>query len=208
MHTIRFETEHAVKEGTIIYNEDCTELIASFSWLYRDDVKRCWDLLDFARQNGKMQVGSFEYGDAIGGYDCCRFAKQDGSFVYVDFGLEIGVLTPKEIVEQKKELLVVETWTGKYELNRRDYVVVKDKIVELHEGLKKIAAHAFCGNTCIEEIVIPGSLEYLGEGAFSGCTSLKRIIVPLYELDKYTAMLPKYKDIICPDLPFRDFALS
>ncbi len=68
-----------------------------------------------------------------------------------------------------------------------EFVVVGDGIlidyngmggnVVVPEGVKSISS-AFCKNEKIESVVLPESVEYIGEAAFMGCVSLKSINLP------------------------------
>lgn len=47
-----------------------------------------------------------------------------------------------------------------------------EEVVTLPEGVREIGASAFAGNESLTELNLPDSLEIIGEGAFSDCTSL------------------------------------
>lgn len=59
-------------------------------------------LLDFAKENGKMQVGKYAYGDSGIIKARCVFTKS----IYVDFSPELGELTAEEISLKKENLFV------------------------------------------------------------------------------------------------------
>lgn len=59
-------------------------------------------LLDFAKENGKMQVGKYAYGDSGIIKARCLFTKT----VFVDFSPELGELSPDEISVIKEHLFV------------------------------------------------------------------------------------------------------
>lgn len=50
------------------------------------------------------------------------------------------------------------------------------EIITVPEGIKEIAACAFCKCDTIKEIIFPKSLRIIGEEAFKGCTNLQKIV--------------------------------
>lgn len=70
---------------------------------------------NFAREFGKMQVGEFINSETQKTFKNCIFTK-DNTKTFVAFSSKLGVLTPKEIVERKKSLIVVQLDSGMYSL--------------------------------------------------------------------------------------------
>lgn len=70
---------------------------------------------NFAREFGKMQVGEFVNSETQEHFKSCIFTK-DSNKTYVAFSSKLGVLTPKEIVERKNSLIVVQIDSGMYSL--------------------------------------------------------------------------------------------
>lgn len=64
-----------------------------------------WSLLDFAREHGKMQVGSFINKETQETWKSCIFTLNDVK-TFVAFSSKLGELTPKEIAERKNQLKV------------------------------------------------------------------------------------------------------
>ena len=70
-------------------------------------IKNSWSLLSFAREFGpKMQVGEFVNSESGDKFKSCIFTKGD-TRTFVAFSSKLGVLSPKEIAEQKDDLQVV-----------------------------------------------------------------------------------------------------
>ena len=70
-------------------------------------IKNSWSLISFAREFGpKMQVGEFSNSETGDKFKSCIFSKGDTK-TFVAFSSKLGVLTPREIVNQKDELQVV-----------------------------------------------------------------------------------------------------
>lgn len=78
-------------------------------------IIKTWSLLDFAREFGKMQVGEFINSETQEHFKSCIFTK-DNTKTFVAFCSKLGVLTPKEIVERKNSLIVVQLDSGMYSL--------------------------------------------------------------------------------------------
>lgn len=79
-------------------------------------IIKTWSLLDFAREFGpKMQVGEFVNSETQETFKNCIFTK-DNTKTFVAFNSKLGVLTPKEIVERKNSLIVVQLDSGMYSL--------------------------------------------------------------------------------------------
>lgn len=83
--------------------------------LQKPKIIKTWSLLDFAREFGKMQVGEFINSETQKRFKSCIFTK-DNTKTFVAFSSKLGVLTPKEIVERKNSLIVVQLDSGMYSL--------------------------------------------------------------------------------------------
>ena len=70
---------------------------------------------NFAREFGKMQVGEFINSETQETFKSYIFTK-DNTKTYVAFSSKLGVLTPKEIVERKNSLIVVQLDSDMYSL--------------------------------------------------------------------------------------------
>lgn len=80
-------------------------------------IKNSWSLLAFAKSHGKMQVGEFANKETGETFKSCIFTNpEDNSRCFVAFSSKMGELTPREIVEQKDSLQVVELESGNYSL--------------------------------------------------------------------------------------------
>ena len=209
LHTIKWETELFVKEGTLVYNREHTILLSCLCWQYIDGIKNCWPLVEFAKLYGpKMNVGETvdrNTGETI--YYLSFHDGKGGERTLASFNEKLGCLTPNEIVAQKNELIIVQLLSGRYMMCKEGITkIYPDEIVELPEGLETIAADAFYGNEILEEITLPNSIIEIGENAFGGCTSLRAIYVPNGQKGKFMDLLPEWKNIICEkgedDLPF------
>lgn len=77
-----------------------------------------WSLVAFARQYGKMQVGSFVNEEGIP-FRSCIFTDADGNKKFVSFSKKLGELSPREIASRKDELQIVLTENGKYKLCKK-----------------------------------------------------------------------------------------
>lgn len=77
-------------------------------------ILQSWSLLEFAKNYVKMQVGNFVNSNTGEEFKSCMFLKENGSYDYVRFHSQLGVLTPAEISKRKKELKVGLTQSGKY----------------------------------------------------------------------------------------------
>lgn len=78
-------------------------------------IIKTWSLLSFAREFGKMQIGEFVNSETQEHFKACIFTK-DNNKTFVAFSSKLGVLTPKEIVERKNSLIVVQLDSGMYSL--------------------------------------------------------------------------------------------
>lgn len=76
-------------------------------------IEKSWSLLTFARENGKMQVGTFK-NEAGETFRSTIFTNDAGERKFVNFSSNMGELTPKEIAEQKGNLQVVKLNEGGY----------------------------------------------------------------------------------------------
>ena len=80
-------------------------------------IKNSWSLLSFARTHGKMQVGDFVNKETGEAFKSCIFTHpEDNSRCFVAFSSKMGELTPREIMEQKDNLQVVELESGNFSL--------------------------------------------------------------------------------------------
>lgn len=80
-------------------------------------IKNSWSLLSFARTHGKMQVGDFVNKETGEAFKSCIFTNpEDNSRCFVAFSSKMGELTPREIMEQKDNLQVVELESGNFSL--------------------------------------------------------------------------------------------
>lgn len=77
-----------------------------------------WSLVAFARQYGKMQVGSFVSEEGTP-FKSCIFTDTDGTKRFVGFSQKLGELSAAEIAAYKDELQVVLTDNGKYKLCKK-----------------------------------------------------------------------------------------
>lgn len=79
-------------------------------------IIKTWSLISFAKEFGpKMQVGEFINSETQETFKSCIFTK-DNTKTYVAFNSKLGVLTPKEIVERKNSLIVIQVDSGMYSL--------------------------------------------------------------------------------------------
>ena len=83
--------------------------------------KNSWNLLEFAKAHGKMQVGDFVNKETGEEFKACIFTKpDDGTRTFVAFSTKLGELTPKQIADMKNELQVVQLESGNYSLCKID----------------------------------------------------------------------------------------
>ena len=66
--------------------------------------------------------------------------------------------------------------------------------VIIPNSVTHIEEQAFWDCTSLVKIVLPNSISYIGKNAFGACKVLKKIIIPFGSLDKFTELLPEYKD--------------
>ena len=80
-------------------------------------IKNSWSLLAFAKSHGKMQVGEFANKETGETFKSCIFTNpEDNSRCFVAFSSKMGELTPRQIMEQKDSLQVVELESGNFSL--------------------------------------------------------------------------------------------
>ena len=86
-----------------------------------NNIRNHWNLIAFAQEHGKMQVGKFSNGETGEDFKSCIFTKttadgkQERTFVH--FSSKMGELTAKEIAAAKDDLQVVQLDdTGNYVL--------------------------------------------------------------------------------------------
>ena len=81
-------------------------------------IKNSWSLLSFARTHGKMQVGDFVNKETGEAFKSCIFTDpaDQNNKTFVAFSSKMGELTPREIIEQKDNLQVVELESGNFSL--------------------------------------------------------------------------------------------
>lgn len=80
-------------------------------------IVNSWSLIAFAKSHGKMQVGEFTNSQTNEEFKSCIFTDpSDNTRVFVAFSSNLGELTPKQIVEMKDQLQVVELESGNYSL--------------------------------------------------------------------------------------------
>ena len=83
-------------------------------------IKNSWSLLAFAKSHGKMQVGEFTNGETGDTFKSCIFTNpEDNSRCFVAFSSKMGELSPREIMDQKDSLQIVELESGHYSLCRQ-----------------------------------------------------------------------------------------
>lgn len=75
-----------------------------------------WTLLAFASAHGKMQTGTAKDKDGVEFKSCSFTNPVTGARTYVGFSSNLGVLSAKEIAEQKDNLQVVQLETGGFRL--------------------------------------------------------------------------------------------
>lgn len=100
--------EYNYRFGSVVQEEPVEETNSS--------ILQSWSLLEFAKNYVKMQVGTFVNTNTGKEFKSCMFIKKDGSYDYVGFHSQLGVLTPAEISERKEKLKVGLTESGKYVL--------------------------------------------------------------------------------------------
>ena len=76
-------------------------------------IDKSWSLMTFAREHGRMQVGTFK-NEAGESFKSTIFTNEDGERLFVNFSSNMGELTPNEIAAQKGNLQVVKLVDGGY----------------------------------------------------------------------------------------------
>ncbi|MCH5259220.1 MAG: leucine-rich repeat protein [Lachnospiraceae bacterium] len=96
----------------------------------------------------------------------------------VDFDIQNGVLV--KYLGNDKHVVIPDSVTeiGYRAFRADEYAYGEAEKIYIPEGVKKIAAFAFCDNINLKEITLPSKLESIGDRAFSGCYSLKSIKIP------------------------------
>lgn len=90
-----------------------------------DDVRKDskiiqrWDLLEFAKIKGKMQVGTFVNKETGESYKTNLFTDNDGNICYVPFSATLGELSASAIIQMKSQLEVIMLENGNYILQRK-----------------------------------------------------------------------------------------
>ena len=74
-----------------------------------------WSLMEFAKANGRMQVGEFVNEKTGEQFKSCIFTNGERR-CFVAFSSKMGPLTPREIAAQKDSLQVVQLESGNYSL--------------------------------------------------------------------------------------------
>ena len=151
--------------------------------------KNSWNLLEFAKAHGKMQVGEFANKDTGEVFKSCIFTQpDDGTRTFVAFSTKLGELTPKQIVDMKNELQVVQLESGNYSLCKIDSGW---KDVDLEE---RLAADTWTDEYGAEYSVdmkvlkrVPKEItdysilegtEIIGDAAFSNCQDIVYVSIP------------------------------
>lgn len=118
---IGFSSEEieAIENNEYIYkfdNSDSKEVNKSNGVKEEESLfTESWDLTEFAKQYDKIQVGTFTNKDTRKTFKACIFTKGELK-TYVSFFSQLGVLTPQEIADRKRELKVGKTSDNKYYL--------------------------------------------------------------------------------------------
>lgn len=80
-------------------------------------IKNSWSLMSFARSHGKMQVAPFVNKETGEEFKSCVFTDPESNDrTFVAFSSKLGELTPKDIVDRKDSLQVVELESGTFKL--------------------------------------------------------------------------------------------
>ena len=66
-------------------------------------------------------------------------------------------------------------------------IVIPDSVTSIGDG-------AFSGCSSLTEITIPELVTLIGDNIFDNCFALKRIIIPYNTSDKFSSLMPEYKD--------------
>ncbi len=60
-------------------------------------------------------------------------------------------------------------------MNEKDYTLDEKGVLTIREGVREIDAYAFDSDSKIKKVILPGSVEKIGEMAFSRCRNLSEI---------------------------------
>ena len=150
--------------------------------------KNSWNLLEFAKTHGKMQVGEFANKDTGEVFKSCIFTQPDGTRTFVAFSMKLGELTPKQIVDMKNELQVVQLESGNYSLCKTDSGW---KDVDLEERLAAVTwTDEYGAEYSVDKKVlkrVPKEItdysilegtEIIGDAAFSNCQDIVYVSIP------------------------------
>jgi hypothetical protein len=83
-------------------------------------IQQRWDLVEFAKLKGKMQVGTFEDKETGKTFKSNIFTDKDGNKCYVSFSSKLGELNAADIVQKKDQLEVVLNEDGLYVLQEKE----------------------------------------------------------------------------------------
>lgn len=171
------QTGGSLPKYTIINNEK----IAAQSYYHNTD------LTGYKMPEGIKEIGDFAF--ARSGLTSVTIPEGVttigyGAFYHCD-NLE-DVVIPASVTEIEPAAFAETAWLEKQMTDRQQpYLIAGDGIllaysgmeskVEIPEGVKKIGAEAFKGNTRITSVKLPESLTVIGEDAFAGCSSLVSI---------------------------------
>ena len=100
-HTISFEKED------VPTSSDYTMVIA---------FEHTWNLVDFARKHGKMQIGKFPEVNNRESFWVCQFVNEAGKCTPVRISSRLQGITSQEISKQKDKLKVGQLSNGKFVL--------------------------------------------------------------------------------------------
>lgn len=103
-----------------------------------------------------------------------------GIFVSVLFAMFVQVMTPTGAISKDQAFAYQQLADGNYQIVA---YLQYDKQVSLPEQYQKqavtaVADEAFLGSSELVEVEMHSNIVYFGKNAFSGCTSLQRILVP------------------------------
>ena len=129
--------EEEQAEETSVPNSNEEENTSSKNSVEEPTFVKSWGLLDFAKEHGKMQVGTFTNSEIGDEFISCIFTKPDGTRTFVLFSAELGELSAKEIAAQKNDLIVVRNESGNYSLCRREQQEEDLSTEVLDENLSK-----------------------------------------------------------------------
>lgn len=96
------------------FNNNTEEIEDSEPEEDKTKIIQTWSLLDFAREHGKMQLGTCHNIDSNKIFKVCVFTQNDERII-VSFSPKLGELTPQEIKERKNQLKVAKWVKGNKE---------------------------------------------------------------------------------------------